>query len=80
MVGTSNLNAELDDFSNTNILVVKVDAGLNMEWMREYSREYQSFGIEIQEISTGYLIGATMRTYGQELDMLAMKINFEGDL
>jgi len=80
MIGTSNQKEKFTTVSNTNIFLMKTDAGLNRLWIREFKTAYPSVAYDVFETRDGgFAIGAFMRSFNGNFQLMIIKTDFSGN-
>jgi hypothetical protein len=80
MTGTSNQNESFTITSNTQVLLVKTDANLNKQWMKQFDTTYPSIGYDVIETKDGgYAIGAFEKSFNTYFKMMIIKTDANGN-
>jgi hypothetical protein len=80
MVGTSNHNERITNVANTQIFLMKTDAQLNKQWMKQFNPTYPAVGYDVFETRDGgYAIGAFERSFNKYFKMMIIKTDANGN-
>ncbi|MCZ4409838.1 hypothetical protein O3Q51_13540 [Cryomorphaceae bacterium 1068] len=78
MVGTCGVNDNQGIPSNYQLLIVKVDPSLNLQWLSFPRMQYATLGADIIESGGGYLVTGSQRFLGQTNKPFFLRINQSG--
>lgn len=80
LCGTVNLNNSQTVASNSALYLLKLDADYNEVWSRVIPTQYQSYGMDVAELSNGgYCLVGHQRTNNQIFNMLLIKTDPNGN-
>lgn len=79
LVGTCNINNNQQVASNYRVIMVKLNASLQVEWIQTPDFGTPTVGTSIKEINTGYLGSATHLSFDNIKKPLLFKINKNGN-
>lgn len=79
MTGTSNQRETFSVLSNTQIFLIRTDAQLNRQWMRQFNATYPAVGYDVIETRDGgFAIGAFERSFNKNFKMMIIKTDANG--